>query len=184
MFKLQIVLLICVSIHHLFTVCDLSGFDADIPNEATTIDIVFCWCMNASALRFPSCAIGTVERTCSSVKFRAKTTCASGSLVCHAAITTPSFLSAVAAESVQVSKAQLLWFSNIEQSVRGRFHCCNTSQKPYTPGLCIACTSWRQCYPRIQLLVQIACKPLQHLTRSLVHGLVCHHCIVPVTTLR
>ena len=120
----------------------------------------------------------------SRVEFRTKTTCASGSLDCHNAITTQSCASASAAESVQVSKALLLWFSNIEQSVRGRFHCCNTSQKPYTPGLCIACTSWRQCYPRIQLLVQIACKPPQHLTRSLVHGLVCHHCIVPVTTLR
>ena len=54
MFKLQIVLLICVNIDDVFTVWDLSDFDTDIPNEAATIDIVFCWCMNASALRSPS----------------------------------------------------------------------------------------------------------------------------------
>ena len=54
MFKLQIVLLICVNIDDVFTIWDLSDFDTDTPNEAATIDIVFCWCMNASALRSPS----------------------------------------------------------------------------------------------------------------------------------
>jgi len=114
--------------------------------------------MIASALTSPSCAIGTVDQTCSSDEFRAKTTFASGSQVCHAEITTPAFLSAVATESVQASKAQLLWFRNIEQSIRGWFHCCNTSKKPYTLSLCIACTSWLQCDPRITLLVKSACK--------------------------
>jgi len=41
MFELQTVLLICVSIHHLLTVCGLSSFDDHTPNEDQTIDIVF-----------------------------------------------------------------------------------------------------------------------------------------------
>jgi hypothetical protein len=53
-FKLQLVLLICVNIDDVFTIWDLSDFDADTLNEAATIDIVFCWCINASALRSPS----------------------------------------------------------------------------------------------------------------------------------
>jgi len=53
-FKLQLVLLICVNIDDVFTIWDLSDFDADTLNETATIDIVFCWCMNASALRSPS----------------------------------------------------------------------------------------------------------------------------------